>query len=183
MNTSPVLGSPMQEDFDYDVNRVTGILILSKQILKYFLHFTADSGDEVDLDQGNNVPVGPQLHEIKIIYHPASKRPEQHFGINDNLPGMSASESTGSQPSDTAAVEEPWHPFRSRLDFEIAELSLNAHLSKADTEHLLSIIRRCIENPEQFTLSSHKDLSEYWDMARSMTDCVSRSDSPQPSFI
>ena len=26
MNTSPVLGSPMQEDFDYDVNRVSGIL-------------------------------------------------------------------------------------------------------------------------------------------------------------
>jgi hypothetical protein len=150
-----------------------GLLFLLKGVLNYF---TADSqaGDEVqvDLDQGNNNvpgPVGPQLHEIKIIYHPASKRPEQHFNINNNLPGVSAS--TGS--SDPVNVEAPWHPFRSRLDFEIAELSLNAHLSKADTEHLLSIIRRCIETPEQFTLSGHKDLSEYWDMARSMTDCVS----------
>jgi hypothetical protein len=125
-----------------------------------------------------------KLHDIKISYHPASKRPEQHFGINENMPGVSAS--TGSQPSGPGAAEapgpSPWHPFRSQLDYEIAELSLNAHLSKADTEHLLSIIHRCIETPEQFTLSSHKDLSEYWDMARSMTESVSRSDLAQLSF-
>jgi len=125
--------------------------------------------------------VGPQLHDIKISYHPASKRLEQRFGINENMPSASVSASTGSQSS-AAAPEAPWHPFRSRLDFEIAQLSLNAHLSKADTEHLLSIIRQCIETPEQFTLSSHKDLSEYWDMARSMTDSVSRSDLARLSF-
>jgi hypothetical protein len=168
----------MREEFEYDVNSVFGTLFLLKQILKPFPCFTADysSGDEVDLDQGNNV--APQLHDIKISYHPASKRPDQYFSINENMPGVSVP--TGSQSSATA--EAPWHPFRSRLDFEIAELSLNAHLSKADTEHLLSIIHRCIETPEQFTLSSHKDISEYWDMARSMTESVSRSDPAQLSF-
>jgi hypothetical protein len=157
-----------------------GLLFVLKWVLKYYSYFTADysTEDEIDLDQGNNM--GPQLHEIKISYHPASKRPEQRFSIDENLPGVSAS--TGSRSSDPVAAEAPWHPFRSRLDFEIAELSLNAHLSKADTEHLLSIIRRCIETPEQFTLSSHKDLSDYWDMARSMTDSVSRSNSAQLSF-
>jgi len=129
-------------------------------------------GDGVDLGQADNNQA-TQLHDIKISYHPASKRPEQRFGINEDLP--SASASTGSQPPDPAAAQTPWHPFRSRLDFEIAELSLNAHLSKADTENLLSIIRQCIETPEQFTLSSHKDLSEYWDLARSMTESVSKS--------
>jgi hypothetical protein len=129
--------------------------------------------DMVDLGQADNNQ-GARLHEIKISYHPASKRPEQRFGINEDLPSMSTS-TTVSQPSDPAATQAPWHPFHSRLDFEIAELSLNAHLNKADTENLLSIIRRCIETPEQFTLSSHKDLSEYWDLARSMTDSVSKS--------
>jgi hypothetical protein len=162
-----------------------GNLFLSKWVLKHFPCFTADysTGDQVDLYQGNNIV--PQLHDIKIFYHPASKHPEQHFSINENLPSVSVS--TGSQPSDpdqkAADLEASWHPFRSWLDYEIAELSLNAHLSKADTEHLLSIIRWCIETPEQFTLSSHKDLSEYWDMARSMTDSVSKSNlSQQLSF-
>ena len=106
----------------------------------------------------DNLNVGPQPHEIKISYHPASKCPEQRFSFDENLPGVSAF--TRSQSSDQAAAKAPWHPFRSWLDFEIAELSLNAHLSKMDTEHLLSIICQCIETPDQFTLSSHKDLSE-----------------------
>ena len=155
-----------------------GHLLLSKQVLKHFSYFIADysTGDEVNLDQGNhdNLNVGPQPHKIKISYHPASKHPEQHFSFNKSLPGVSAF--TRSQSSDQAAAKAPWHPFCSQLDFEIAELSLNVHLSKMDTEHLLSIIHRCIETPDQFTLSSHKDLSEYWDMARLMTDSVSRSD-------
>jgi hypothetical protein len=145
------------------------------------LYLAADYslGDGVDLGQADNNQ-GAHLHEIKISYHPASKRPEQRFGINEDPP--SASASTGSQPPDPAAAQTPWHPFCSRLDFEIAELSLNAHLSKADTENLLSIIRRCIESPEQFTLWSHKDLSEYWDLARSMTDSVSKSVRPSFTF-
>lgn len=170
----------MREDFEYNINSVSGAFISLEMGLKYFPYFTADysTGDKVDLDQGNNIR--PQLHEIKISYHPASKRPEQHFHIDENLPGVSAS--AGLRSSDPVAAEAPWHPFRSQLDFEIAELSLNAHLSKADTEHLLSIIRWCVETPEQFTLSSHKDLSDYWDMAWSMTNSVSRSDSAQLSF-
>ena len=155
-----------------------GHLLLSKQVLKHFSYCIADysTGDKVDLDQGNhnNLNVGPQPHEIKISYHPASKCPEQRFSFNENLPGVSAF--TRSRSSDQAAAKAHWHPFCSWLDFEIAELSLNAHLSKMDTEHLLSIIHWCIETPDQFTLSSHKDLSEYWDMAQSMTDSVSRSD-------
>ncbi|KIM45701.1 hypothetical protein M413DRAFT_430427 [Hebeloma cylindrosporum] len=106
----------------------------------------------------------PQIHEIKIIYHPASKRADEHFRADDNIPNPSPV-AEPEQPN----AEKPWHPFRSRVDFEIAELALNAHLSKADTEHLLSIIQKCIQEPEQFTLRGHKDISDYWDLARSTT--------------
>jgi len=121
---------------------------------------------EVPLHPGNN---NPQIHEIKIIYHPASERAEKYIHVDEDLPGAPAVDEPG-QPT----AEKPWHPFRSRLDFEIAELALNAHLSKADTEHLLSIIQRCIQNPEQFTLQGHKDIAEYWDLARSMANGISK---------
>ena len=82
----------MQEDFEYNVNSVFGTFITLETILKHFPYLTADysTGDEADLDQGNLVNVSPQLHEIKISYHPASKCPEQHFGFNKNLSGVSA---------------------------------------------------------------------------------------------
>jgi hypothetical protein len=122
---------------------------------------------EVPLHPGND---NPQIHEIKIVYHPASKRAETYIRVDEDLPSAPAADNSG-QPS----AEEPWHLFRSRLDFEIAELALNAHLSKADTEHLLSIIQRCIQDPEQFTLQGHKDIAAYWDLARSTADGVSKT--------
>jgi len=121
---------------------------------------------EVPLHPGND---NPQIHKIKIVYHPASKHPEKHIRVDEDLPSASAVGGPG-QPN----AKQPWLPFRSRLDFEIAELALNAHLSKADTEHLLSIIQRCIQDPEQFTLQGHKDIAEYWDLARSTADGVSK---------
>jgi len=121
---------------------------------------------EVPLHPRND---NPQIHEIKIFYHPASKRPEKHICVDEDLPSASAVGGPG-QPT----AEQPWLPFCSRLDFEIAELALNAHLSKADTEHLLSIIQRCIQDPEQFTLQGHKDIAEYWDLACSTADGVSK---------
>ncbi len=149
VNTSPV-GSPMREVGD-SVTGASVEFITLEMGSEQLLYLAADYslGDRVDLGQADNNQ-GAHLHEIKISYHPASKRPEQRFGINEDPP--SASASTGSQ------------------------------LSKADTENLLSIIRRCIESPEQFTLSSHKDLSEYWDLARSMTDSVSKSVRPSFTF-
>ena len=121
---------------------------------------------EVPLHPGDD---NAQIHEIKIIYHPASERAEKYIRADEDLPDVPAVGEPG-QPT----AEKPWHPFRSRLDFEIAELALNAHLSKADTENLLSIIQRCIQAPEQFTLQGHKDIAEYWDLARSTADGVSK---------
>jgi len=130
----------------------------------FIADFYAPTG--LPLRPGN---VNPQIHEIKIVYHPASKRAETYIRVDEDLPSAPAVGGPG-QPT----AEQPWHPFRSRLDFEIAELALNAHLSKADTERLLSIIQRCIQDPEQFTLQGHKDITEYWDLARSTADGVSK---------
>ncbi len=122
---------------------------------------------EVPLHPGND---NSQIHEMKIVYHPASKRAETYIRVDEDLPSAPAVGDLPGQPT----AEQPWHPFCSRLDFEIAELALNAHLSKADTECLLSIIQQCIQDPEQFTLQGHKDITEYWDLARSTAAGVSK---------
>jgi len=124
-------------------------------LISFLLTADYDVPDAAPLHHEN---ANPQLHEIKIEYHPSSKRAEQRFCTDKRIPDAP-------EIPDQPTAEKPWHPFRSHLDFKIAELALNAHLSKADMEHLVSIIQRCIQDPEQFTLRGHKDISEYWDLA------------------
>ncbi|KAJ7877138.1 hypothetical protein B0H13DRAFT_2235919 [Mycena leptocephala] len=49
------------------------------------------------------------------------------------------------EPTDS----RPWRPFRSQLDFET----------------LISLIQRCNANPEDFTLTSQRELDELWELA------------------
>ena len=52
--------------------------------------------------------------------------------------------------------------FRSRLDFEFAELALQAALSKEETGRLIKLVQRAITGKEQFTLATHKEVHETW---------------------
>ena len=67
--------------------------------------------------------------------------------------------------------QKPWKPFRSRLDFEVAELALNASLSKDLTETLIRIVRRAAS--ERFTLSNYKDIKNTWEAASEQLTQVS----------
>ncbi|KAJ7508184.1 hypothetical protein B0H11DRAFT_1848468 [Mycena galericulata] len=60
---------------------------------------------------------------------------------------------------------QPWRPFRSQLDFEVAEFCEDNLLNKDSTETLISLIRRCIFNPDEFTLTGQCELDELWDLA------------------
>ncbi|KAJ7824744.1 hypothetical protein B0H14DRAFT_3110853 [Mycena olivaceomarginata] len=57
---------------------------------------------------------------------------------------------------------EPWAPFRTRLDFEVAEFVQDAMLNKNQTDTLISLIRRCSENIEGLTLHRQSDLEKQW---------------------
>jgi hypothetical protein len=61
--------------------------------------------------------------------------------------------------------EKPWAPFRTRLDFEVAEFSQDAMLNKNQIDTLISLIRRCTENIADFTLHNQSDLNKQWDLA------------------
>ncbi|KAJ6610879.1 hypothetical protein B0H10DRAFT_2165954 [Mycena sp. CBHHK59/15] len=48
--------------------------------------------------------------------------------------------------------QTPWAPFRTRLDFEVAEFVQDTMLNKNQINTLISLIRRCSENPDGFTI-------------------------------
>ncbi|EGO19929.1 hypothetical protein SERLADRAFT_373989 [Serpula lacrymans var. lacrymans S7.9] len=60
---------------------------------------------------------------------------------------------------------KPWSPFRSRTDFEFAEIALEAALNKDQITRLINLIQWCGKKPDSFTLKSHTELCEAWKAA------------------
>ena len=56
-------------------------------------------------------------------------------------------------------------PFRSRADFEFAELALEAALNRKQTERLISIINKCLSGKDAFTFKDQADLDSTWERA------------------
>ncbi|EGN93201.1 hypothetical protein SERLA73DRAFT_126702 [Serpula lacrymans var. lacrymans S7.3] len=109
----------------------------------------------------SNEPDTLQLDDIKIEFYPQSGYPEQtvHF------------EEFGHE--DTSAVQffldkEPWRPF--------AEFMLEAALSKAQTDKLISLVHRCMQKEGgSFTFTNHADVHRAWDSAsRTLTPFVDK---------
>lgn len=70
------------------------------------------------------------------------------------------------QPAD--ANRKPWAPFRTRLDFELSELMLEAALNRQQISKLISLIHRSQaqeEEDEGITIKSVSDLEATWKIA------------------
>ncbi|EDQ99252.1 uncharacterized protein LACBIDRAFT_316752 [Laccaria bicolor S238N-H82] len=117
---------------------------------------------EVHTDEGSSSPFeqAPQLNDIKVEYHPRSGRQPQFFSFDEYKSNFQDLDSV-----DIPVDPEPWKPFRSRLDFELAELILDTHMNKNQTNELISLIHRCILDPKSFTLKNEPDLSKIWENA------------------
>ncbi|KAJ7815570.1 hypothetical protein B0H14DRAFT_3745648 [Mycena olivaceomarginata] len=101
----------------------------------------------------------PQIDDIKRVFHPHSELPEVHLGFEEYRASQVPPKRR--HPTD----EKPWAPFRTRLDFEVAEFSQDAMLNKNQIDTLISLIRRCAENIADFTLHNQSDLNKQWDLA------------------
>lgn len=99
-----------------------------------------------------------QLDDIKTVFHPNSNQPTTishfhdygHNNLRQELP-----------PPDA----EPWKPFRTHLDFEVAELALSAALNKDQINTLISLLHRYGHDQENFTLSNHDEVCNMWESA------------------
>ncbi|KAF9235747.1 hypothetical protein BU15DRAFT_77676 [Melanogaster broomeanus] len=113
-------------------------------------------------DPDHSAPYDPagdvsyELDDIKVQYHPRSGRDQQVHRFSDYKRDQASN-----KPS-PVCDQEPWKPFRSRLDFEIAELALHASLNKDETNRLISLVHRAAGGSELFSLMNYKEVSETW---------------------
>ncbi|KAG1857471.1 hypothetical protein F4604DRAFT_1589912 [Suillus subluteus] len=100
----------------------------------------------------------PQLDDIKVDYHPNSQIPStiHHFA-----------DFSRTRPTEASVPRNhaPWEPFRTRLDFEVAEIALEAALTAEQTNRLLSLVHRSARRDETFTLRNHDEVRELWSTA------------------
>lgn len=108
----------------------------------------------------------PEFGDVKTQYHPQSK-------IDPKI--QSFKQYATNHPQPIIPETEPWKPFRSRLDFEVAELVLEAALNRSQTDRLIKLFHRAAEENayDPFTLKNAKDLNELWDGASSYRTNVS----------
>ncbi|KAI9464204.1 hypothetical protein HD554DRAFT_2026564 [Boletus coccyginus] len=104
---------------------------------------------------------GHQVDDIRVEYHPHSGRAPKisPFGefTREHLHVPLA-------PEDD---REPWHPFRTLMDFEVSELALEAALNKDQTTRLIKLLQRVYDKHERCTLRNYDELRNTWDAAGS----------------
>ncbi|CAA7262545.1 unnamed protein product [Cyclocybe aegerita] len=121
-------------------------------------HPDVDQNEDKSSDGTSDI----QEHEkddIKIQYHLKSGKPEEIYHFHEYSP-------TKPNNVDIPVDTEPWRPFHTQLDFELAELMLDTHMNATQTETLLSLIHQCIKCPDSLTISNMKDLNRVWEQAR-----------------
>jgi len=113
--------------------------------------------DPILPDIPNHEPL-PQLDDIKVEYHPHSQIPSTIHPF---------SEFSRLRPVEDSMPRNntPWEPFRTRLDFEVAEIALEAALSKDQTNRLFDIVHRSASGKDVFTLQNHDEARKIWQMA------------------
>jgi len=104
---------------------------------------------------------------FKTEYHPNAHREPviEHFSVFGQV------EANKMRPH--VDDEAPWTPFRSRADFEFAEIVHQATLNHNQTDWLLKLVWRIVDGNTNFTLKTHADLSKAWDLATSQMTPVS----------
>lgn len=78
-----------------------------------------------------------EQHEVCVEYHPRSKVHPGNFSFYE----YSSLAKDSIRNVEENSQNEPWHPFNSQLDFELAELILETHLNKDQTNSLLLLIK------------------------------------------
>ncbi|KAG2126252.1 uncharacterized protein EDB93DRAFT_1109752, partial [Suillus bovinus] len=97
--------------------------------------------------------------DIKVEHHPNSgiKMKVHPF---DSFHRRPAASSVHTPPDN-----QPWCPFQSQLEFNIAELALEARLNNEQTDRLIRICLHSSVGKDKFTFRNHKDIHSKWEAA------------------
>lgn len=115
-----------------------------------------------ELAQAELVDAFPTFNhdDIKVEYHPSS-------GIATSIHAFDAFERYPAATSGSIPLpdEHPWRPFKSRLEFEVAEIILEIGLNNERTDRLIKLFHRCAIGKEKMTFKNHKDIHNLWEAA------------------
>ncbi|KAH9855658.1 hypothetical protein C2E23DRAFT_798609 [Lenzites betulinus] len=104
---------------------------------------------------GSRPSVPPEPDSIMIESHPRSGLPPKIFPFEDFNHSHVAE-------MDPPPPQSPWHPFLTRADFEFAEFTLDASLSRRQCDTLISLVHRLIKGEDTFTFECVADLQKGW---------------------
>lgn len=123
----------------------------------------------------------PQVNidHVSIQFHPSTKKLPKTVPIKNYAP-LTYHNTKASDVPPPKVDPKPWAPFRTRLDFEVAELALSAHMNREQTNTLLSLLERCASDPKELTFRSATDMEKVWEAART---CHATSVSLLGSFL
>ena len=105
-------------------------------------------------------PIPPALDDIKVEYHQASGRRSKIYSF---------AEFTRDEPIATELPPEdsnPWKPFQTRSDFELAELMHEAHMNKDQSQRLLDIFKDTSPKGDKITFDKVSDVDFVWKKAQ-----------------
>ncbi|KAI5982871.1 hypothetical protein EDD15DRAFT_2179824, partial [Pisolithus albus] len=94
--------------------------------------------------------------DILVEHHPSTTRP------SEKIPFVEFAQGHRPRAYKPNLSTDPWYPFRSRLDFEFAELALEAALSKEQINCFLKLIKSARCGRDSFTLNKYADLRSTW---------------------
>ena len=92
------------------------------------------------------------MDDIKIVYHPKTgKEP-----LIQSLADYNAADSKIRTPS--RSYEEPWAPYKTRLDFEFSEFVMTAYLNKDHVEKLIALLELAASGEDKLTIANNAEL-------------------------
>lgn len=59
----------------------------------------------------------------------------------------------------------PWLPFRSKAEFEFAEVALQSAMSNKQLDALINVVHTLMKGEEAFEVKNHRDVQALWDRA------------------
>lgn len=99
---------------------------------------TIPTTDNLNTEPSNTDDTSLEGSAIKIEYRPSSGKQSEVVTLEDFV---RATPLDSTHPIDP----EPWAPFRTRQDFEFAELALETGMSKAKVNALIKLFHKCIK--------------------------------------
>jgi len=99
----------------------------------------------------------PSVDDIKIEYHPHSKRPPEIIPLKQYQARRHKI-----KVAQRSTVKRPWKPFQTHAEFEFAEVALKASLTKNQVNALIQVMKCCIDGSDKFEIHSHDHLCEIW---------------------